>query len=50
MHVILEGELTLLEKDGNKILKKGDKFEIPAGTTHSAKAGTEDFKMIVGVK
>lgn len=50
VHVILEGELTLIEEDGNKTLKKDDRFEIPAGTTHSAKCGPEGCTFVVGVK
>ena len=50
VHIILEGELTLIENGENKILKKGERFEIPAGTTHSAKCGPKGCTFIVGVK
>jgi quercetin dioxygenase-like cupin family protein len=50
VHVILEGELILIEKDGNKTIKAGERIEIPAGTTHSAKAGPNGLRMIVGEK
>ncbi len=50
VHVILRGEFILHEKDGEKILREGERFEIPAGTTHSAKCGREGCTFIVGVK
>ena len=50
VHVILHGELVLTEAGEVQVLKEGDKFEIIAGTTHSAKTGPEGCTMIVGVK
>ncbi|MDP3696444.1 MAG: cupin domain-containing protein [Candidatus Taylorbacteria bacterium] len=50
VHVILEGEFILLEKDGDKTYKTGERFEVPAGTTHNAKCGAQGCKFIVGVK
>lgn len=51
VHVILVGELILTENGGVEKIKPGQQFEIPAGTTHSAKTGPDEVcTMIVGVK
>lgn len=50
VHLILEGELILNENGKEEILKKGDQFEIFAGTTHTAKCGPRGCKFLVGVK
>ena len=50
LHVILEGDMTLTDKDGEMQLYAGDRFEIPAGTVHSAKSGPNGCKFIAGVK
>jgi quercetin dioxygenase-like cupin family protein len=49
-HVVLKGEITLTDKSGTKILKEGERFDIPAGTTHSAKCGPDGCKFVVGEK
>jgi quercetin dioxygenase-like cupin family protein len=48
VHVMLEGELILIAESGTALLKPGDYFEIPAGTTHKAKTGQGGCRMIVG--
>lgn len=60
VHVVLNGELTLTpgresvgqggEHEGVTILREGDRFEIPAGTTHKAKCGPLGCTFIVGVE
>ncbi len=50
VHVIVKGELIVSENGAVTVLKEGDRFEFPAGTTHSAKSGSGDFIMVVGVK
>ncbi len=50
VHIILQGEFALHEKDGDKLLHEGERFEIPAGTTHSAKCGSQGCTFIVGTK
>lgn len=49
-HVILEGELTLVDEKGTQTLRPGDFFEIPAGTTHTAEWGPSGCRFIVGIK
>jgi quercetin dioxygenase-like cupin family protein len=50
VHVIVQGEFTLTEKGHHKTVKVGERINIPAGTTHSAKCGPEGCTFIVGVK
>jgi quercetin dioxygenase-like cupin family protein len=50
IHIILKGGMTLTDKTVDTILKTGDRFEIPAGTTHSAVFGPEGCTFIAGVK
>ncbi len=49
VHVILSGELTIMDKEGIKTYKQGDKVEFPAGTRHSAKSKSGGI-MLIGVK
>ncbi|MEK7146545.1 MAG: cupin domain-containing protein [Patescibacteria group bacterium] len=50
VHVILQGQIDLIEGEEVVTLKEGDYFEIPAGTTHRCKAGPEGVSFIVGFK
>jgi quercetin dioxygenase-like cupin family protein len=50
VHIMLLGTMTLTDKNGEKILQEGTQTEIPAGTTHSAKAGLQGCTFIVGDK
>jgi quercetin dioxygenase-like cupin family protein len=50
VHVILKGEMTLIEKDGDKVLKAGDWYEMPKGTTHQVRVGSDGCIFVVGVK
>ncbi len=50
VHIITDGELTLIDKNGTHVLKKGMRFEIPAGTRHIAKTGPKGCRFVVGVK
>jgi len=50
VHVILEGELTVIDQNGKKVFNPGDRVEFPSGTTHQAFGGEHEGKMIVGVK
>jgi quercetin dioxygenase-like cupin family protein len=50
IHVMLEGEISLIDNKGTVLLKKGDRYEIPAGTTHTAICGPNGCKFIVGFK
>src|SRR3989338_237944 len=48
VHVIVEGELTIIDADGTKTYRPGDRVEFSAGTTHKARGSTENGTMIVG--
>jgi quercetin dioxygenase-like cupin family protein len=50
LHVILEGTLTSIEKTKTLSFGKGERFEILAGTSHSAKCGSKGCTFVVGVK
>ena len=50
VHIILTGELTIIDAEGTHTYKPGDRVEFPAGTTHAARGATDDGTMIVGVK
>lgn len=50
VHIILHGELLLIDGEGIQVLRSGDRFEILPGTTHTAKCGTEGCNFVVGVK
>ena len=50
VHIILDGELTITDKEGARIFRSGDRVEFPAGTTHKARGATDNGTMIIGVK
>lgn len=50
VHVILKGSITLEDEKGPLVLKKGERFEIPAGTIHRAYCGEEGCTFVVGTK
>lgn len=47
VHIILAGSMGLQSNDGLKELSQGERINIPAGTTHSAKMGPQGCKYIV---
>ncbi len=49
VHVILEGELTVIDSREKHVYKSGERVEFSAGTTHKAR-GTDKGAMINGVK
>lgn len=50
VHVILEGDLTIIDKDGTRVYSPGDRVDFPAGTVHKARGSTDDGTMLIGVK
>lgn len=50
VHVILDGELTIIDASGTNTYRPGDRVEFPAGTTHKARGKTDTGTMIIGVK
>lgn len=50
VNVILSGELTIIDSEGERTFRAGDRLETPAGTSHRARNGPTLGSMIVGVK
>jgi mannose-6-phosphate isomerase-like protein (cupin superfamily) len=50
VHIILQGEMTLIDKNGSKTFKAGDRIDILSGTVHSAKMGSLGCKYLVAEK
>lgn len=50
VHVLLKGELTIIDSRGESTFHEGERFEFSAGTTHRAKCGSTGCTFIVGVK
>lgn len=49
-HVILNGEMTIACEGKFIKVKKGERYDVPKNTVHSAKVGTEGCTYIVGEK
>ncbi|HEY4709321.1 MAG TPA: cupin domain-containing protein [Candidatus Acidoferrales bacterium] len=47
-HVILEGEMTLTMDGKSRTFRAGDRCDVPAGATHSAKMGPKGCRYLVG--
>lgn len=48
-HIILDGEMTIsVEGVGTFVLKRGDRYDVPAHTPHSARMGASGCCYIVG--
>lgn len=50
VHVILQGQVTIVNAGVTKIYQAGDRLDVPAHTTHSALFGSQGCTMIVGIK
>lgn len=50
VHIVLEGELSIIDVNGTSTYRPGDRVEFVAGTTHKARGATDTGKMIIGVK
>lgn len=49
VHVIISGSMELMDSKGAKrVLKSGQRYDIPAGTSHSAIMGPEGCRYVVG--
>lgn len=49
-HVVLEGEITVTSEGKTNTYRKGDRFDVPAGTVHSARVGPSGCRYIIGEK
>jgi quercetin dioxygenase-like cupin family protein len=49
-HIILDGEMTVTSEGTTKTYKADERFDVPAGTVHSAKIGSNGCRYIIGEK
>lgn len=49
-HFVLEGEMTVYINENTETYSGGQRFDVPAGETHSARAGSEGCRYIIGEK
>jgi hypothetical protein len=47
---ILDGEMTVTSEGTTETYKAGERFDVPAGTVHSAKIGSNGCRYIIGEK
>ena len=47
-HIILSGEMTLTMNGEAKTYREGERCDVPAGTTHSAKMGPRGCRYLIG--
>lgn len=50
VHVVFEGEITLTDQEGSKTWRAGDRFDVPAGTTHHGKVGPQGCVFLAAVR
>ena len=49
-HIILDGEMTLTMRGESRIYRAGDRCDVPAGTIHAARMGSEGCRYMIGEK
>jgi hypothetical protein len=49
-HIVLEGEITVTSEGLTKTYRRGDRFDVPARTVHSANIGINGCRYIIGEK
>lgn len=49
-HVMLAGEATVRDKNGTTTYTTGDRFDVPAGTTHEVDFGPDECTFLAGTK
>lgn len=49
-HIILDGEMTLTMDGKSTTYRVGDRCDVPAGATHSARMGPRGCRYLVGEK
>lgn len=49
-HIILDGEMTLTMGGGSQTYRVGDRCDVPAGATHSARMGPRGCRYLIGEK
>jgi hypothetical protein len=49
-HIILDGEMTLATRDGERTYRVGERCDVPAGVEHSARMGQLGCRYLIGEK
>ena len=49
-HIVIEGSITVTSEGKTATYGPGDRFDVPAGTVHSASVGPEGCLYIIGEK
>jgi len=49
-HIILDGEMTLTMDGASQTYRVGERCDVPAGATHSARMGPHGCRYLVGEK
>ena len=49
-HIVLEGEITVSSGGKTRTYKPGDRFDVPAGSVHSARVGSMGCRYMIGEK
>ena len=49
-HIILDGEMTLTQNGQQHTYRAGDRVDVPARTTHSARMGPHGCRYLIGEK
>ena len=49
-HIILDGEMTLTQGGEARTYGVGERCDVPAGATHSAKMGSQGCRYLIGEK
>jgi mannose-6-phosphate isomerase-like protein (cupin superfamily) len=47
-HIILDGEMTLMQAGETRTYRAGDRVDVPAGAVHSAKMGPAGCRYLIG--
>jgi len=47
-HIILSGEMTLTMAGATRTCRAGDRCDVPAGATHSARMGVRGCRYLIG--
>ncbi len=47
-HIILDGEMTLTSEGKRQTYRRGERCDVPAGTTHSARMGPKGCRYLIG--
>jgi mannose-6-phosphate isomerase-like protein (cupin superfamily) len=49
-HIVLEGEVTVTSEGKTQTYRAGERFDVPAGTIHTAKMGPTGCRYLIGEK